>query len=227
MNRWQTIGADRVSAFGIIYEKMETFADPYREKSRASFDRQARRYDVSRDGEHARTIYPHVLDRLTTFPHQSILDVGCRTGEVLSRLAERDGLSLAGVDLSPEMIGVARQKLGDRADLRVGDAEELPWPNGSFDVVLCLDSFHHYPSPFAALAEMWRVISEGGRLIVADFWKPAPMRQLINLFIGFSKDGDVRIYSEPEIRRLLWQSGFEQIRWEQVNDSAYVVTALR
>jgi len=206
---------------------METLNFSYKAKSRASFDRQARQYDISCDGEHARAIYPHVLEKLASFPHQSVLDIGCGTGEVLSKLAEREGLSLAGLDLSPEMIGMARQKLGDRDDLRAGDVEELPWPNGSFDVVLCLDSFHHYPRPFDALAEMWRVISEGGRLILADFWKPAPMRQLINLFIGFSKDGDVRVYSEPEIRRLLWQSGFEQIRWELVNDSAYVVTALR
>jgi ubiquinone/menaquinone biosynthesis C-methylase UbiE len=52
------------------------------------------------------------------------------------------------------MIRVAEKKLAGRADLKIGDAEELPRPASSFDVVLCLDSFHHYPHPQKALSGM-------------------------------------------------------------------------
>ena len=137
----------------------------------------------------------------------------------------QDNLTLAGIDLSSEMIRVARRKIPGSVDLRIGDAEELPWSDSSFDVVLCLDSFHHYPHPQKALSEMKRVIRVHDRLILGDFWKPTPVRQLMNLFIRFSKDGDVRVYSKSEICHLLRSAGFMGIQWELVNKNAYVVTA--
>jgi len=201
-------------------------ATAYKEKSRESFDRQAAQYDVSSDGEHARAIYPHVLERLNHLPCHSVLDVGCGTGEILSKIAAREGLTLAGIDLSPQMIGVAQQKLGKQADLRVGEAEKLPWPDNSFDVVLCLDSFHHYPHPRKVLAEMTRVAKSAGRLILGDLWQPTPLRQLMNWLMPLTRGGDVRVYSKKEICDLLNESGFTAIQWGLVNESAYVVTAI-
>ncbi len=201
-------------------------ASVYKKRSRESFDRQAIQYDVSSDGEHARTIYPHALERLSRLPYHSVLDVGCGTGQVLSKIVPREGLALAGIDLSPQMIGMAQQKLGERADVRVGDAEELPWPDNSFDVVLCLDAFHHYPHPRKALAEMWRVAKSAGRLILGDLWQPAPVRQLMNCLMPLTGGGDVRVYSQKEMCALLNESGFTAIQWELVNESAYVVTAM-
>jgi ubiquinone/menaquinone biosynthesis C-methylase UbiE len=199
----------------------------YKEKARESFNRQAIRYDFSHNGEHARTVYPYVLERLALFSYHSVLDVGCGTGEILSMIANRsqEKLTLAGIDLSSEMIRVAEKKVAGRADLRIGDAEELPWSDSSFDVVLCLDSFHHYPRPRKALSEMKRVIRVHGRLILGDFWKPRPVRQLMNLFIRFSKEGDVRVYSKSEIYDLLKSVGFASIQWKLVKKNAYVVTA--
>jgi ubiquinone/menaquinone biosynthesis C-methylase UbiE len=74
------------------------------------------------------------------------------------------------------MIRVAEKKLAGRADLKIGDAEELPRPASSFDGVLCLDSFHHYPRPQKALSGMKQVIRAHGRFILADSWKTIPIR---------------------------------------------------
>jgi ubiquinone/menaquinone biosynthesis C-methylase UbiE len=85
----------------------------------------------------------------------SLLDVGCGPGLLLEVLAGQPGeMNLAGLDIAPEMIRIARERLGARADLRVGDAETLPWQDGRFDYVLCVDSFHHYPNPERVLAQM-------------------------------------------------------------------------
>lgn len=199
----------------------------YKEKAKDGFNRQATQFDFSRDGEHARTVYPHALEKLHLFPYHSVLDVGCGTGAVLLTLVEQDqgDLTLAGIDLSPEMVNIAQKKMKGRADLRVGDAEQLPWPDNSFDVVLCLDSFHHYPHPERALLEMRRVAKASGQLILGDFWAPSPLRQLMNLFIRFSKDGDVHVYSESEVCTLLKGCGFIEIQWELVNKNVYIVTA--
>jgi ubiquinone/menaquinone biosynthesis C-methylase UbiE len=205
---------------------MTTIEALCKEKARSGFDRQAKDYDTSRYGEHARALYPHVMERLECFPYRSLLDVGCGTGAVLSMAAKhRVGARVAGVDLSFEMIKAARKKLDGRADLRIGDAEHLPWPDHTFDVVLCMDSFHHYPDPGRALSEMRRVVMPSGRLILGDCWVPTPFRQIVNLFLPFSKEGDVKIYSEGEVRTLLEDSGFTDIHWDRVTPRAYVVTA--
>lgn len=67
-------------------------------------------------------------------------------------------MMLWGLDLSPEMIRRAKEKQIPHADFCVGDAEFLPYPDQSFDVVLCMQSFHHYPNPEGVLEEVYRVL---------------------------------------------------------------------
>ena len=82
--------------------------------------------------------------------------------------------------ISPGMVEKSRELLGERADLRVGDSEHLPWNDESFDIVTCIASFHHYPNPEPVLREMKRVLKHGGSLIIADPWAPNPWRSLAN-----------------------------------------------
>ncbi len=181
---------------------------------------------MAEDGEHARSLYPHLLRKLEGPAGLAVLDVGCGTGAVLAQLAERGYQRLAGLDLAPNMIAVARDKLGARADLRVGEADRLPWPAEQFDVVLCGDSFHHYPQPGAALTEMRRVLKPGGRLLLGDLWFPAPVRVVANWLLPLGTSGDVHIYSEKELRALLQAGGFGCLQWELVTQNACLVTAI-
>jgi len=201
----------------------------YKEKAIAGFNTQAKDYDTSKDGAHARTTYPFVLEKLDNPAYHSILDIGCGTGAVLAAIANRNQKinTLAGIDISPEMVNIASKRLGVRADLRTGDAENLPWKDSSFDVVLCLDSFHHYPNPRKALFEMNRVLKPNGRLILADAYIPGLRRQLMNLFIRFSKEGDVRVYSRSEICDLIKSAGFKDILWKLVTPNAFLVDSIR
>jgi ubiquinone/menaquinone biosynthesis C-methylase UbiE len=101
-----------------------------------------------------------------------ILDVGCGTGSLLVNLAKSGATSLAGVDLAPNILEVAREKLfaaGSEADLRAADAEEpLPWASESFDVATLTAALHHFYRPHDVLAEIYRVIRPGGCLLVID-----------------------------------------------------------
>ena len=196
-----------------------------KQQSLASFEKQAVTYDVANDGRHARALYPEVLQKLDNFVFDSVLDIGCGTGVLLASITTWCCKAQSGLDLSQAMIEQAKKKLGTNADLRVGDVERLPWQNESFDLVLCTDSFHHYPKPDIALTEMHRVLKKGGRLMIADYYAPAPIRQILNLFIAFSKDGDVRIYSRSEILDLLGRAGFDSVEWTRLANRSYLVEA--
>ena len=79
---------------------------------------------------------------------------------------------LCGIDLSEEMLAVAKSKLPEQVQLFLGDSESLPFPDNSFDVVYCNDSFHHYPAPQNVLREVHPGIEAGrhfpdGRLLAA------------------------------------------------------------
>jgi ubiquinone/menaquinone biosynthesis C-methylase UbiE len=155
--------------------------DVHKERSRAAYDRYAHGYDTGPPGRHARWLYDSVLAAVDQCDCGSVLDVGCGTGALLERiLARRPDVEAWGVDLSPVTIVVARGRLGNGVDLRVADAEALPLPDAAVDLVVCVDSFHHYPSPTVALAEMRRVTREGGALVVGEWRMATPIRRIMN-----------------------------------------------
>ena len=82
-------------------------------RSGRAFDRQAWTYDTARFGSHARGLYPVLLEQLVQIPHGSVLDVGCGTGELLREVGLRfPETARTGLDLSANMLAVAREKLG-------------------------------------------------------------------------------------------------------------------
>jgi ubiquinone/menaquinone biosynthesis C-methylase UbiE len=79
--------------------------------------------------------------------------------------------TLTGVDLSSAMLAIARRRaaqLGRSVDLREADAEALPFPDDTFDTVVCTLSLCGIPDDRAAIGEMWRVLRPGGRLLLLD-----------------------------------------------------------
>lgn len=108
-------------------------------------------------------------------PDDSILDVGCGTGTLLVAVAAaaNPGGRLVGIEPSPEMRARAEAKAaraGIAIDLIDAPAQQLPFPDASFDVVFCTLVIHHLPdtSRQKALREMRRVLRPGGRLVIAE-----------------------------------------------------------
>jgi ubiquinone/menaquinone biosynthesis C-methylase UbiE len=89
-----------------------------------------------------------------------LLDVGCGTGHHMAALGQR-GFEVAGVDGSPEMLEHART-LNPGADVRLSDVESLPYPDGSFDYVLCIEVLRYLSDPARCIHEMARVLAPGG-----------------------------------------------------------------
>lgn len=206
----------------------EKQAESCRSRSRAAFDAQAETFDTGMEGAHARALYPHVaaeVERAVAgLAAPRLLDLGCGTGALAELvLSEIPTAKLVGVDLSPEMVRRARQRLGG-AEVLVRDAERLPFPDSSFDAVWCNDSFHHYPDPRRAAFQVWRVLAPGGAFIIGDTWQPAPARAIMNAWLPHSHEGDVRIYSEGELREILG-AWFNEITWCRVGTTACVAVA--
>jgi ubiquinone/menaquinone biosynthesis C-methylase UbiE len=106
-----------------------------------------------------------------------ILEVAIGTGRNLSHYPA--DATVAGVELSPAMLAIARQRaadLGREVDIREGDAERLPFADASFDTVVCALSLCSIPDPATAVGEMRRVLVAGGRLLLLDHigstWPP-------------------------------------------------------
>jgi ubiquinone/menaquinone biosynthesis C-methylase UbiE len=100
-------------------------------------------------------VYAHVLDRARIRPGTSVLDCGCGAGRFV-RLAADRGADVAGIDASGDLVDIAAKR-SPRADLRVGDFQALPWPDGSFDMVTGFSTFQFADDHAAALAEARRV----------------------------------------------------------------------
>ena len=200
----------------------------YQEKSRRAFDGQAADYDTGHFGDHARKLYGVLLSQVMQIPHAAVLDLVCGTGELLARFLEQAPKArCAGLDLSEGMLSVARKKLGDRAELVRGNAERLPFGDGVFDVVLCSDSFHHYPDPRAVLAEVSRVLSPGGVLLLGDCTAPGAVRGLMNLLLPRSREGDVRLYGRKELRGLLDAAGFHGGECRKIDATSLLAWGIR
>ncbi len=168
----------------------------------------------------------------TEIESADVLDVGCGTGSLLADLARSGASSLAGVDLAPKILEVAREKLsaaGAEADLRVADAEEpLPWASESFDVATLTGALHHFYRPHDVLAEIYRVIRPGGRLLLVDPCFFTPLRQLFNLYLRvLPHDGDCHFYSATQACRLLAAQRFEWSEPRRVGLWAYFICATK
>ena len=116
----------------------------------------------------ARPVSVALLGAADLRPGERDLDVACGTGLIARLAAERVGASgtVTGLDLSPDMIEVARASSPSTITWNVGDAESLPFPDHAYDVVLCQMGLMFMQDRHAAVAEMQRVTAPGGRVVV-------------------------------------------------------------
>ena len=154
------------------------------------FSRIASRYDLMNDlmtgGQHRR--WKRKTAKLTATGLQGkALDIATGTGDLAMALARRPGIQHAvGVDLLPDMISLGRTKtqtrgLAGRTSLLLGDAVELPFPNGAFACATAGFSLRNMPDLRRALAEMVRVVRPGGRVTTLEL-TPMPHGLQSHLF---------------------------------------------
>lgn len=128
--------------------------EEYKKLSIAEFTKAAGRYESNHAGiyEMCKKDYPDILEELEKEPFRDLLDAGCGPAPMISLLAEKyPDRHYTGLDLTPAMIEQAKKKNISNATFVVGDCENFPFENDSFDAIICSMSFHHYPDPQAFL----------------------------------------------------------------------------
>lgn len=142
-----------------------------------------------------------------------LLDVGCGTGALLSRVHdERSGVSPTGVEPVPAMLALARQKLGAGAAFCRSWAEALPFREGAFDAVVSCNAFHYVSLPETALQEMLRVLRPGGQLVVTDWCADHFPTRVVGWYLRAAGRALHRVYRERELAALVMDAGFRDAR---------------
>jgi ubiquinone/menaquinone biosynthesis C-methylase UbiE len=144
-------------------------------------------------------------------PHR-VLDVGCGTGYLLRRLATQvpEAGELAGIDAATAMIETARTMTSDRRiQFAMATAEQLPYPQETFDLVISTTSFDHWADQRAGLAECFRVLVPGGRLVLIDLFSA----WLVPTLLAGRRD---KARTKRRATRLLAEAGFPAPQWHDL-----------
>ena len=195
----------------------------YKNMSVKEFTKAAEIYESDRAGVYkmCKKDYPDVLAELEKEPFDDLLDCGCGTAPMLTLLHEKyPEKHLTGIDITPKMIEAARAKKMDGVELYVGDCENLPFEDNSFDAVICCQSFHHYPNVQDFFNSVYRVLRPDGRLVLRDMtMNTAVVRWLCNHIemplINLTGHGDVRIYGREEVNALCHKAGLHMEMFER------------
>jgi ubiquinone/menaquinone biosynthesis C-methylase UbiE len=164
------------------------------ERVRAVQDKQASKYD-RQISFFERILFGDGRAWVCSQARGRVLELACGTARNLPYY--RSDAELTGIELSPQMLAIGLQRaqqLGRPADLRLGDAQALDFPDESFDTVTCTLGFCTIPDTGAAAAEAFRVLRPGGQLLLLEHVRsPAPLvragqRLLDPLAVRFEAD---------------------------------------
>ena len=239
-NRQQAPGTTH---FGFEEVPLEKKAGRVREV----FDSVAGRYDLIHDvrsGGLHRMWKRFTLARTLLRPGQSALDVAGGTGDLAAGLARQAGTGGRVVlsDINGEMLQRGRDRLLDKGLVRglgfvQADAQNLPFPDRSFDCVTIGFGLRNVTDKSAALASMWRVLKPGGQLLVLEFSHPvlpglAPLYDIYSFkmlpAMGKLIAGDEASYrylaesirrhpDQPTLLSMMEEAGFEQCRYHNLS----------
>jgi len=173
--------------------------------------------------------FRRTLDHVAAVRPRSVLDIGCGSGRYLEALAQPDGRRLVGLDVSENMLAMARSRLDRLRDCHVElvAADFAQWPSDEvFEVVVAMGFFDYVADPAAALV---RMAQRAGHSVVASFpsrhWLRMPLRKARYLF----KACPVRFYSRRQIASMAEAAGFKswQIDHTSRNRTSYFAVLLK
>ncbi len=160
------------------------------------------------------------LRHIETEADDRLLDVSGGTGLLARELV--DGgypfRTLTVNDPSENMLSIAKSRLGDGRPIRFTNqtAEQLDFPENSFDRIFCLSSFHFFNRQQETLDRFHTILKPGGRLYILD-WNRSGLFRLVNHFIRWSTSERINTRNLEELHKLLHESGLRVEEKEQWN----------
>jgi SAM-dependent methyltransferase len=159
-------------------------------------------------------VFDRVLDAIGALDGERCLEVGCGGGRLLERVLAA-GAQAAGVDHSPDMLDLTSQRNRGAVEtgaleIKLGEAEQLPWPEATFNVLLSANTFFFIAQPERALAEFLRVLSPGGRMVIATVPGPLPAPSLRNWWV-YVWGSQMHVYDDEQMRAMVERAGFSSV----------------
>ncbi len=149
--------------------------------------------------------------RFSKIPYRAkVLDVGCGTGNFLS-LLEKKGAKTYGIDISKEMLAVAKGKLR-RTRLKLSSAENIKFRKNLFDYVFSVDAFHHFSDKGQAMDNFYRILKKNGKIVIVD----VNFGRFLNKVFQKIEPGNNGIYDGREMKRIFKQHNFRDIKQKKV-----------
>lgn len=209
-------------------ERTVTERQSSQEASRRFFDRWAQFYGVDPFSRSIRRAQRRALAALALGESDRLLDIGCGPGAAVLEAAPLV-TKATGLDLSPAMIARGRSR-GDgigNVEFVEGDSAELPFADGAFSAILSTTSFHHYPNPDRALAEMRRVLEKSGRIALGDLSSDRLVMRGVDAFCRRYEKGHVHFYGTDELVALLRSAGFRDVTAQSLLAGGYALVTAR
>jgi len=176
--------------------------------SARKYDSIAQQYDNSFDGRFTAGFKNKILEFCEVSGDDTVLDIGCGNGNLISEINQRGKIQAFGVDISPNMIEECRKRYGD-IEFEVSCGNDLPFENGSFDMLTICCVLHHLNSPQKFFFEAQRVLKTGGTLIVGEPWYPFGLRQFADwIVLPLLRAGDNKLFSHKRLIRFFTDYGF-------------------
>lgn len=165
-----------------------------------------------------------IRDYLKNLNFNKLLDVGCGTAFLIDLLSKEHNANFYGLDLSDKMIEIAKSKNIKNADFAVGKSNELPYDDDTFDIVVCSQSFHHYPYQDEAVDEVYRVLKKGGLYILSDSGLGGFSAWFDNnILFKLLRSGDYKITNKKGIEKLFKKHNFIIMESIQMSFMIYCV----
>jgi ubiquinone/menaquinone biosynthesis C-methylase UbiE len=149
----------------------------------------------------------------------SVLEVAPGPGYLCIELAKLGPYRITGVDLSHDMVKIARAKAeqaGVSVEFQQGNSSSLPFPAGSFDFLVCRAAFKNFAQPVRALAEMHRVLKPGGCALIVDLRRDASWREVSEAVDAMGLSLANRIVTKLTFRFMLLKSAYARGHFERM-----------
>ena len=155
-----------------------------------------------------------ISETLKPFKHESVLDIGCGSGNHLL-LASRAGMNITGIDASPYMLSLARNRLENKCELKKANAEDIPFEDNEFDLVFLINTLEFVDNPLPVLIEAGRLAKRGIFIVIFNSVSKYCRWQKICGLFGKTLFSNVQPYGLWKMKRLITKAyGTVPVTWQ-------------